>query len=62
MSKLVTIKHNDFWYVIHEQEFISDWLPNIPKELKLNALRRGKNYKRTEQAYERKGTGKHEKY
>lgn len=70
MSNMVTLKQADFYYRIPMHEFVRYWIDtpieikklpaDIPNETALNALKRGKGYKRTVKAYEQKGSGKHD--
>ena len=57
----IKIKHNNFWYVIPENEFVLYWLPNVPKVSKMAGLKRGKYYSRFLKEMDRKGSGKYEK-
>jgi hypothetical protein len=71
MSRTVTVKNGDFYYVVPQHEFSRYWLqhldmiqvekvPNdIPMVSKMAALKRGKGVKRVIKAYEQKGSGKH---
>ena len=58
-KKMIKINHNNFWYIVPEHEFVNHWLPNVPKVIKMAALKRGKLYGRYVKEMERKGTGKH---
>jgi hypothetical protein len=61
LPKMVKIQHHSFYYVLTEEEFAKEWLPNVSKEIKMIGLKRGKFYSRYMKEMERKGTGKHEK-
>jgi hypothetical protein len=56
----VKINHNNFWYIISNEEFTKYWLPNVPKIIKIAGLKRGKYYGRWLKEMNRKGTGHHE--
>lgn len=59
MEKMIKIKHHNFWYVVSDEEFTKNWLPNVSKSIKMAALKRGKYYGRWVKEMERKGTGNH---
>jgi hypothetical protein len=57
----VKIKHNSFWYIISDHEFVTHWLPNVPTVIKMAGLKRGKYYGRWVKAMHTVGSGKHAK-
>lgn len=60
--KHIKIKHHDFYYVISEYEFTKEWLSKIDINLKMNALKKGKPYKRWVKAMNGKGGKNHATY
>lgn len=71
MSNMVILPiHRGCYYVIPLHEFNNYWavplmegnLDNVPRPTKIAALKRGKGYRRTEQTYNQKGSGKHAVY